>query len=114
MNKPTRKFSKASVTGFITAFLSPMFLLLLFVCLCNFKSYDTAYFYPVVNTLVASTLIFNRAGIVFSLIGLISSGRKHTRGNGFAIAGIILAELQAIIYLLGLLLHLVQRFVWAY
>lgn len=119
MNKPKKKISKASVTGFVTAFLSPMFIVLILFLIANeiigfYRPFGEWFYWLVVNVLVACTLIFNRAGAVFSLIGLINSFRKHTGGKGFAIVGIILAEMQAVLYCLGLLVYLIQKFMWSY
>ena len=114
MNKPKKKFSKASVSGFVLTFLSPLFTVLIFVLLsCRiigfYEPFGEWFYWLVVNTLVACTLLFNRAGIAFSIIGIINSSRKHLRGKGFAIAGIILSEMQAALYLLGLFAYLIQK-----
>ena len=114
MNKPKKKISKASVAGFVTAFLSPFFTVLIFVLLsCRiigfYEPFGEWFYWTVVNVLVGCTLIFNRAGTAFSIIGLINSGRKYMGGKGFAIAGIILAELQAVLYAFGLFVYLIQK-----
>ena len=114
MSKPKKKISKASVTGFVTAFLSPWFIVLIFVLLSNniigfYEPFGEWFYWTVINILVGCTLIFNRAGIAFSIIGIINSSRKHLRGKGFAIAGIILSEMQAALYLLGLFAYLIQK-----
>lgn len=83
MNKPVKKYSKASVSGFVFAFFSPLFIVLIFLLLYYnilsfYHPFGEWFYWLVVNILVAGTLVFNRAGIVFSLIGLINSFRKHT------------------------------------
>lgn len=119
MNKPVKKFSKASVSGFVFAFFSPLFIVLIFLLLYYrilsfYHPFGEWFYWLVVNILVAGTLVFNRAGIVFSLIGLINSFRKHTKGKGFAIVGIFLSEMQAAVYFLGFLVYLLQKAVWTY
>ena len=95
MSKPKKKISKASVTGFVTAFLSPWFIVLIFVLLSNniigfYEPFGEWFYWTVINILVGCTLIFNR-------------------GKGFAITGIILAELQAVLYVFGIFVYLIQK-----
>ena len=114
MSKPKKKISKSSVTGFVTAFLSPWFIVLIFVLLSNniigfYEPFGEWFYWTVINILVGCTLIFNRAGTAFSIIGLINAGRKNMGGKGFAITGIILAELQAVLYVFGIFVYLIQK-----
>jgi len=74
-----------------------------------YEPFGEWFYWTVINTLVGCTLIFNRAGTAFSIIGLINAGRKNMGGKGFAIIGIILAELQAVLYVFGLLVYLIQK-----
>lgn len=99
-----KKLNKKALTGFILAILSPVLTFLLvgaFVPVYRYASYQV-----VIVITIASAILFPVLGRVFSVIGLIMSIIKREKGKGLAIAGIVLTELEFIVYFCIFLFYL--------
>ena len=80
-----KKLSKLCLTGFILALLPVVLIALSRIDLLSFL------FDPVI--LILSPV----AGLILSIVGLVSANRKGYRGKGFGIAGIVLNSISVVI-----------------
>ena len=86
VSKQNSKFSKLCLSGFIFSIMP----LVLYI-LCTL--------FPVVfGVLLASLIISPLLGIILSIAGLVTAGRKGKKGKGFGIAGIALPVTAVIIF----------------
>lgn len=92
-----KKLNKKALAGFLLAILSPVLAALL---VAAFGPLYRLYPYPEVyiGILIVSAVLFPVLGRIFSVIGLIVSIVKRQKGKGFAIAGIVISELEFIVY----------------
>ena len=91
-----KKLNKKALTGFLLAILSPV---LTFLLMGAFGSLYRYFSYQVYITItIACAVLFPVFGRVFSVIGLIMSIIKREKGKGLAIAGIVITELEFVVY----------------
>lgn len=93
-----KKLNKKALAGFLLAILSPVLAAEMMAALGS--SLYRRFPYPQVyfGILIVSAILFPLLGRIFSVIGLIMSIVKKQKGKGLAIAGIILTELEFIVY----------------
>ena len=91
-----KKLNKKALTGFLLAILSPV---LTFALMAAFGPGYMHFSYLVIEgILIGSAILFPVLGRIFSVIGLIVSIVKRQKGKGLAIAGIVITELEFIVY----------------
>lgn len=91
MSEKKKKISKLCLSGFILSILSAV-LLILYVCF-SWELRDYVYLCII---LYAAIALLPLIGLVLSIVGLATAGKKGKSGKGFGIAGIILPNISAV------------------
>ena len=107
MSEQKRKFSWLCLTGFILPFMPLLVMALSEVCfkiargkISSFVSF---------RLLPFSYIFFPLAGIIVSIVGLVTAKKKGKTGRGFAIAGIALPSIVVIVIVSAVLIFLIMR-----
>ncbi len=92
-----KKLNMMALTGFVLVILSPF----IFLLVMEMSSHRNLNNYDLINAFsdlfITCVVLFPVIGRVFSVIGLIVSIVKKQKGKGFAIAGIVISEIEFLI-----------------
>ena len=101
-----KKLNKLALTGFLLVILLPILMALSLVVpeplLRQRVSREL-----IERILIACAILLPLLGRIFSVIGLIMSIVKRQKGKGFAIAGIVISELEFFVYVCIILFYLI-------
>lgn len=104
MTEQKKRLNRKALTGFIFTVLSPVFVVLIMA------GYEYPFKPVTTNILLAVSagcaLGFLLTGRIFSVIGLIMSIVKKEKGKGFAVAGMIISELEFLFLMICVILLL--------
>jgi hypothetical protein len=108
MTEQRKRLNKKALTGFTLTVLSPVFVVLIMA------GYEHPFTPVTANTLLVilagCAFSFFLVGGIFSVIGLIMSIVKNEKGKGFAVAGIVISQLEFIFLIFCFMLLLVFMF----